>query len=68
MAVVWTLTLTWEDGGLPLTTALASAQVDEVVKMVREYGEDKIAAGKLNASTGIIVDYNATDSATIKLT
>ncbi|KKN75605.1 hypothetical protein LCGC14_0378430 [marine sediment metagenome] len=65
MAVLWTITITMEDGGLPLTTPLASKMVDPIMKFVRTFGETEVTATRAAAVT---VDYDATDSATIKIT
>ena len=65
MAVLWTITITMEDGGLPLTTPLSSKMVDPIIKFVRTFGEAEITASRAQAVT---LDYPATDSATIKIT
>ncbi len=65
MAVLWTITVTMEDGGLPLTTPLSSKMVDPIIKALRVFGDAEIAAGRAQAIT---IDYPATDSATAKIT
>ena len=63
MAILWTITVTVEDTGA-LVTGTAQPLIDPMIKFLREYGEDKIAAGTIAT---VSIDYNATDSATVKL-
>ena len=63
MAVLWTITVTIEDTG-SLVTGTAQPLVDPMMKFLREYGEGKIDAGTIAT---VVVDYPATDSATVKL-
>ena len=63
MAVLWTITVTVEDTG-SLVIATASALIDPMVKFLREYGEGKIDEA---AITSVTLDYDATDSITVKI-
>lgn len=65
MAVLWTITVTVEDGGLPLVIKTASAMVDPMMKFLRQFGEAEVTASRAQA---VEIDYPATDSATVKIT
>ena len=65
MAVLVTITITVEDGGLPIAIKGASAMVDPIMNFVREFGAAEITAVRAQA---IELDYPSAATITVKIT